>query len=55
MLDYLKVTPVLDLGMRLGEGSGAAVCFPVIQLACKLHSQMATFAEAAVAGKLDAH
>jgi len=55
MLDYLKVIPVLDLGMRLGEGSGAAVCFPIIQLACKLHSQMATFAEAAVAGKLDAH
>jgi len=55
MLDYLQVTPVLDLGMRLGEGSGAAVCVPVIQLACKLHTQMATFAEAAVAGKLDAH
>lgn len=55
MLNHLQAAPVLELGMRLGEGSGAAVCFPVIQLACKLHSQMATFAEAAVAGKLDAH
>lgn len=55
MLAHLKAIPVLELGMRLGEGSGAAICVPVIQLACKLHSQMATFAEAAVAGKLDAH
>ena len=55
MLKHLQATPVLELGMRLGEGSGAAICVPLIQLACKLHSQMATFAEAAVAGKLDAH
>ncbi len=55
MLEHLQASPVLDLGMRLGEGSGAAVCVPILQIACKLHNQMATFAEAAVAGKLDEH
>lgn len=44
--------PLLDLGMRLGEGSGAAVAVPLLRLACALHNQMATFAEAAVAVKL---
>ncbi|MEH6444736.1 MAG: nicotinate-nucleotide--dimethylbenzimidazole phosphoribosyltransferase [Oceanospirillaceae bacterium] len=53
MLAHLKATPILDLGMRLGEGSGAALCVPLLQMACKLHAQMATFEEAAVAGKLD--
>jgi nicotinate-nucleotide--dimethylbenzimidazole phosphoribosyltransferase len=37
--------------MRLGEGSGAAVTVPLLRLACELHSQMATFAEAGVAEK----
>lgn len=41
--------PLIDLGMRLGEGSGAAVCVPLLRLACALHNQMATFAEAGVA------
>lgn len=41
--------PLLDLGMRLGEGSGAAVAVPLLRLACALHNRMATFAEAAVA------
>jgi nicotinate-nucleotide--dimethylbenzimidazole phosphoribosyltransferase len=44
--------PLLDLGMRLGEGSGAAVAVPLMRAACALHNQMATFEEAAVAGKL---
>ncbi|HRJ52715.1 MAG TPA: nicotinate-nucleotide--dimethylbenzimidazole phosphoribosyltransferase [Candidatus Thiothrix moscowensis] len=44
--------PLLDLGMRLGEGSGAAVAVPLLRLACALHNNMATFAEAAVAAKL---
>ncbi|MBU0654161.1 MAG: nicotinate-nucleotide--dimethylbenzimidazole phosphoribosyltransferase [Gammaproteobacteria bacterium] len=47
-----KHPPLLDLGMRLGEGSGAAVAVPLLRLACALHNNMATFAEAAVAGKL---
>ncbi|MCJ8300084.1 MAG: nicotinate-nucleotide--dimethylbenzimidazole phosphoribosyltransferase [Pseudomonadales bacterium] len=53
MLKHLQAKPLLDLQMRLGEGSGAAICVPLLQMACKLHAQMATFAEAAVAGKLD--
>ena len=48
----LKQRPLLDLGLRLGEGSGAALAVPLLRLACALHQQMATFAEAAVAGKL---
>ncbi|MBK1703927.1 nicotinate-nucleotide--dimethylbenzimidazole phosphoribosyltransferase [Halochromatium glycolicum] len=43
--------PLLDLGMRLGEGSGAAAAFPLLRLACQLHAEMATFAEAGVAEK----
>ena len=48
----LSVRPLLDLEMRLGEGSGAAMAVPVIQLACRLHGEMATFDEAGVS---DAH
>lgn len=48
----LKQRPLLELGMRLGEGSGAAVTVPLLRMACALHNRMATFAEAAVAGKL---
>ncbi len=44
--------PLLNLGMRLGEGSGAAVAVSVMRAACALHNHMATFEEAAVAGKL---
>lgn len=43
--------PLLKLGMRLGEGSGAATAFPLLRLACALHGQMATFAEAGVSNK----
>jgi len=42
--------PVLDLGMRLGEGSGAAVAALVFRAAVACHTGMATFAEAAVSG-----
>lgn len=48
----LKQRPLLDLGLRLGEGSGAALAVPLLRLACALHNRMATFAEAAVACKL---
>ncbi|OGI43951.1 MAG: nicotinate-nucleotide--dimethylbenzimidazole phosphoribosyltransferase [Candidatus Muproteobacteria bacterium RBG_16_65_31] len=51
MLDALKANPLLDLGMRLGEGSGAAVAVPILRLACALHNGMATFAEAGVSEK----
>lgn len=48
LLDALDAKPLLDLDMRLGEGSGAAVAYPLLQQACWLHEQMATFAEAGV-------
>ncbi|GGB98097.1 nicotinate-nucleotide--dimethylbenzimidazole phosphoribosyltransferase [Marinobacterium zhoushanense] len=50
LLDNLPSWPLLDLGLRLGEGSGAAVAVPLIRMACTLHAQMATFDEAAVSG-----
>lgn len=49
VLKALQAEPLLDLGLRLGEGSGAALAVPLLQLACNLHNDMATFAEAAVA------
>ncbi|MEK0362787.1 nicotinate-nucleotide--dimethylbenzimidazole phosphoribosyltransferase [Pseudomonas sp. CBC3] len=49
VLEALDARPLLDLGLRLGEGSGAALAVPLLRLACVLHEQMATFAEAAVA------
>lgn len=52
MLEALQAEPLLQLGMRLGEGSGAAVAVPLLQLACALHSGMATFAEAGVSEKV---
>lgn len=48
VLAALDAQPLLDLGMRLGEASGAAVALPVLRLACALHNQMATFSEAGV-------
>jgi len=47
-LTSLKATPLLDLEMRLGEGSGAAVATPLILSALQLHNHMATFGSAAV-------
>ncbi|HVY22750.1 MAG TPA: nicotinate-nucleotide--dimethylbenzimidazole phosphoribosyltransferase [Steroidobacteraceae bacterium] len=47
-LERLQLKPLLSLGMRLGEGSGAAVAFPLLQTALRLHREMATFAEASV-------
>ena len=48
VLDALGAQPLLDLDLRLGEGSGAALALPVLRLACALHNRMATFTEAAV-------
>jgi nicotinate-nucleotide--dimethylbenzimidazole phosphoribosyltransferase len=43
--------PLLDLGMRLGEGTGAALVAGLAKVAVQLHTGMATFAEAGVATK----
>lgn len=51
ILNALNRNPLLSLDMRLGEGSGAAVVVPLLQAACSLHNNMATFAEARVAEK----
>jgi nicotinate-nucleotide--dimethylbenzimidazole phosphoribosyltransferase len=48
VLEKLGLAPILDLGMRLGEGSGAALSIGVIKAALACHSGMATFAEAGV-------
>jgi nicotinate-nucleotide--dimethylbenzimidazole phosphoribosyltransferase len=48
VLDALGLEPVLDLGLRLGEGSGAALCLPVLDGALAVLSEMATFADAGV-------
>jgi len=48
LLAALGATPLLDLELRLGEGSGAALAMPVIDAAVALYSRMATFAEAGV-------
>ncbi|MFZ1324525.1 MAG: nicotinate-nucleotide--dimethylbenzimidazole phosphoribosyltransferase [Candidatus Contendobacter sp.] len=48
LLEALGAQPLLDLGMRLGEGSGAAVAVPILRAAAALHAGMATFAEAGV-------
>jgi nicotinate-nucleotide--dimethylbenzimidazole phosphoribosyltransferase len=44
----LQAQPLIDLGMRLGEASGAAVAVPLLRLACALHNGMATFEQAGV-------
>lgn len=51
VLEALNAVPLLDLGLRLGEGSGAALAVPLLQQACALHNEMATFAEAAVSDR----
>ncbi len=52
VLEALDARPLLDLDLRLGEGSGAALALPILRLACALHDDMATFAEAAVPDKV---
>lgn len=51
VLEALEAQPLLDLGLRLGEGSGAAITLPLLRLACELHNGMATFAEASVSDR----
>jgi nicotinate-nucleotide--dimethylbenzimidazole phosphoribosyltransferase len=50
-LEKMGVAPLLDLGMRLGEGSGAALGMVLVKTALRLHTGMATFASAGVSGK----
>jgi nicotinate-nucleotide--dimethylbenzimidazole phosphoribosyltransferase len=50
-LARMEKTPLLDLGMRLGEGTGAALAAGIVKAAVRLHAGMATFAQAGVATK----
>lgn len=51
MLEWLGLRPLLDLDLRLGEGSGAALALPLVDAACRLLDEMATFGEAGVSEK----
>jgi nicotinate-nucleotide--dimethylbenzimidazole phosphoribosyltransferase len=51
LLQKLEMTPLLDLGMRLGEGSGAAMAAGIVKAAAGLHNGMATFEQAGVSNK----
>jgi nicotinate-nucleotide--dimethylbenzimidazole phosphoribosyltransferase len=48
LLTHLQLTPILDLGMRLGEASGAVAALAILKLAAAAHDRMQTFAEAGV-------
>ena len=51
MLDYLKLDPILNLGMRLGEGTGAALSMSIMEGAVSIFKEVLTFEEAGVADK----
>ncbi|PTV53281.1 nicotinate-nucleotide--dimethylbenzimidazole phosphoribosyltransferase [Acinetobacter seifertii] len=50
ILQELNADPILKMNLRLGEGSGAGAALALVKMACVLHNQMATFAQAAVSG-----
>ena len=50
-LEHLGLEPLLDLGMRLGEGTGAVLAVPVVQAAAKILREMATLDGAGVTSK----
>jgi nicotinate-nucleotide--dimethylbenzimidazole phosphoribosyltransferase len=54
MLNHLKAEPLLDLGLRLGEGSGAAMAWPLLVSACAILRDMASFESAGVSRQDDA-
>ena len=51
MMEWLGVTPLLDMNMRLGEGTGAALVMSLVEASCKILDEMATFGEAGVSEK----
>src|SRR5262249_18134559 len=54
LLRHLGLRPLIDLDMRLGEASGAAVALHLLRAAVACHRGMATFSEAGVSGRSDA-
>ena len=53
MLNYVGAEPILNLGMRLGEGSGAAMAFPIVQHSVAMMNEMTSFTEAKVYNVID--
>lgn len=53
ILDALGANPLIDLDLRLGEGSGALLAYPLLKSACAMLNEMATFESANVSGRED--
>lgn len=53
ILDYIGLKPLLDLDLRLGEGTGAALGMSIVEAAIKILIEMATFQSASVSGRID--
>jgi nicotinate-nucleotide--dimethylbenzimidazole phosphoribosyltransferase len=51
MMDAIGIEPLIDLDLRLGEGTGALLAFPLLRNACAMLNEMATFESAGVSGK----
>jgi nicotinate-nucleotide--dimethylbenzimidazole phosphoribosyltransferase len=50
LLAHLDIEPIVDLDMRLGEGTGAVLAMPILEAAMRLYQEMATFTSAGISG-----